>query len=247
MYIMLEFQYLKHQEGVRTINTTVSKVVSVEEAISHVHDGDTVLVNGFYGYGSGSNLMKELIAQGQRDLTIVANDGGMHGYGIGPVVDNGQARKVLCTWCGSTPSFSQLSADGSIELELCPQGSFAERIRAGGFGLGGILTPTGLGTVVEENWGERVHLNGKDWLYQAPIRGNVTLLEAWRADESGNLIFKHTQRNFATAMAYASDLVIASVVNPIEPAGSFDPDEIMVPGIVVDMLVQQKGENRDDC
>lgn len=122
-----------------------------------------------------------------------------------------------------------------------PREAWPERIRAGGFGLGGILTPTGLNTLVEEKWGERVHLNGKDWLYQTPIRGNVTLLEAWRADETGNLIFKHTQRNFSTVMAYASDLVLVSVVNPIEPTGSLDPDEIMVPGVVVDKLVQQEG------
>ena len=225
---------------------TINKIVSANTAISHIHNGDTVLVSGFYGYGSGSNLMKELLAQGQKELTIVANDGGLHGYGVGPIVDNGQVKKVICTWCGSTPSFGTLSQRGDIELELCPQGSFAERIRSGGFGLGGILTPTGLGTIVEEKWGQRVTLNGKDWLYQTPIRGNVTLLEAWRADEFGNLIFKHTQRNFATAMAYASDLVIATVVNPIEPVGSLDPDEIMIPGIVVDMLVPQEGGSDND-
>lgn len=235
--------YLKNLKGVRTI----SKIINVKEAISHIKDGDTVLVSGFYGYGSGQNLMDELREQGQKDLTLIANDGGLHGQGIGPIVDNGQAKKVICSWCGSTPSFGKFSEDGTIELELCPQGSFAERIRAGGFGLGGILTPTGLGTIVEEKWAQRVTLNGQDWLYQTPIRGNVTLLEAWRADESGNLIFKHTQRNFATAMAYASDLVIATVVNPIEPVGSFDPDEITIPGLVVDMLVPQEGGAQNDC
>lgn len=219
----------------------MSKRCTAAEAVSLIRSGDTILMAGFYGYGSPPDMIRELLRQGQKDLTVVANEGGLNGLGIGPLIDHKQIQKFICSWCGSTPNVAKFEAEGTLELELCPQGSLAERIRAGGFGLGGILTPTGLNTLVEEKWGERVHLNGKDWLYQTPIRGNVTLLEAWRADETGNLIFKHTQRNFSTVMAYASDLVLVSVVNPIEPTGSLDPDEIMVPGVVVDKLVQQEG------
>lgn len=218
----------------------INKRCTAAEAISMIKDGDTVLVSGFYGYGAGPDFIKQLLVQGQKNLTVVANEGGLHGMGVGPLIDSGQISKFICSWCGSTPNVGKFSSEGTLELELCPQGSLAERIRAGGFGLGGILTPTGLSTMVEEKWGQRVHLNGQDWLYQTPIRGNVTIMEAWRADEAGNLIFKHTQRNFAPVMAYASDLVLVSVVNPIEPVGSFDPDEIMIPGVVVDKIVQQE-------
>ena len=149
-------------------------------------------------------------------------------------------KKFICSWCGRTPIIPEKDEKGELSLELVPQGSLCERIRAGGFGLGGILTKAGLDTIVEERWGKKVNLNGEDWLYQTPIRGNVTVLEAWEADEFGNLIFKNSQRNFSIVMAYASDIVIASVKTPIKKAGSLDPDKIMVPGVIVDYVVQQE-------
>lgn len=214
---------------------------SAAQAAAKIKNGDTILLGGFYGYGAPQDVIEEILKQGITNLTVIVNEGGLHGLGAGPLIEQERISKLICSWCGSTPRVAELEKEGMLELELCPQGNFVERIRAGGFGLGGVLTPTGLNTLVEEKWGERVFLNGQEWLYQPPIRGNVALIEAWRADESGNLIFKHTQRNFNTVMAYAADLVIVSVVNPIEPVGSFEPDEIMVPGVVVDVLVQQKG------
>lgn len=211
-------------------------------AVSRIKDGDTLLSGGFLSIGTPENLVDELLRQGQKNLTVVCNDGGSKtGMGVGKLVHSSQVRKFICSWFGYTPLIGELYRKGDLELEIIPQGSLAERIRAGGFGLGGVLTPVGLGTMVEKNWGERVTLDGRDWLYHTPIRGNVAIVEAYRADEAGNLIFRRAQRNFSPVMCFAADLVIASVVSPIEPVGSFDPDEVCVPGAVVDILVPQKG------
>lgn len=219
----------------------MARQLTAERAVELIRDGDMILASGFYGNGTAPDLIDAMVRQGKKDLTVVCNDGGGETKGVGRLIYNRQVKKFICSWCGRTPLVPELEAAGEMELELCPQGSLAERIRAGGFGLGGILTPTGLDTVVEERWGQRVLLNGRHWLYQTPIHAQVAVLEAWRADEAGNLIFRHTQRNFSTVMAYAADLVIVSVVNPIEKAGDFHPDEIMVPGVCVDILVQQEG------
>lgn len=218
------------------------KILDAQSAVEKIRDGDVVLAGGFLGVGTPEDLVDELVRQGQKDLAIVCNDGGSNtGKGVGKLVSSFQVKKFLCSWFGYTPLIGELSNKGELDLELNPQGTLAERIRAGGYGLGGILTPTGIDTMIEEKWGERVTLNGRDWLYHTPIRGNVAIVEAYRADESGNLVFRRAQRNFSPVMCYAADLVIASVVNPIEPVGSIDPDEIIVPGAIVDILVPQKG------
>lgn len=216
------------------------QIMSAAQAATRIRDGDTILTSGFYGIGTAPDIIDALVRQNRRNLTVVNNDGGEVNKGVGRLIYNRQVKKFICTWCGRTPLVPELDAAGEMELELCPQGTLIERIRAAGFGLGGVLTPTGLNTVVEARWGERVTLNGRQWLYQPPLHADVAVLEAWRADTAGNLIFRHTQRNYSTVMAYAADLVIVSVVNPIEPVGSFDPDEVMVPGVVVDILVQQQ-------
>ena len=219
----------------------MAKILNLESAVKLINDGDVILASGFYGNGTPVGIVEELLRQGQKDLTIVNNDGNTSEKGVGRLIAAGQAKKFICTWCGRLPIAPQLAEEGKLELELCPQGTFAERIRAGGYGLGGVLTPTGLNTVVEERWGERVTLNGKDWLYQKPIHGNVAIIEAERADAAGNLVFHLTQRNFAPAMCFAADLVIVEVLNPIEPMGSINPEDVDVPGIVVDVLIPRKG------
>jgi acetate CoA/acetoacetate CoA-transferase alpha subunit len=216
----------------------MSKIMELQDAVKLIKSGDTVLANGFYGNGTPVRIVEELLRQGQDHLTVINNDGNTEQKGIGRLIAAGQVSKFVCSWCGRLPLASQLADEGKLELELCPQGSFAERIRAGGYGLGGILTPTGLNTIVEEKWGQRVHLNGKDWIYQTPIRGDVAILEAETADEFGNLIFHLTQRTFAPAMAFAADLVIVEVTKGIVPVGQLDPAAIHVPGVVVDILVQ---------
>lgn len=219
----------------------MAKIMDSESAVKLIKDGDVVLATGFYGNGTPVGIVDELLRQGQKNLTIANNDGNTVEKGVGRLIAAGQVKKFICTWCGRLPIAPQLADEGKLELELCPQGTFAERIRAGGYGLGGVLTPTGLNTIVEEKWGERITLNGKDWLYQTPIRGNVAIVEASRADAAGNLVFHLTQRGFAPAMCFAADTVIVEVLNPIEPLGSIAPEDVHVPGAVVDVLIPRKG------
>jgi acetate CoA/acetoacetate CoA-transferase alpha subunit len=215
--------------------------MEVEKAVSRIKDGDVILATGFYGNGTPVLIVDELLRQGQKNLTIVNNDGNTTEKGMGRLVASGQVKKCIFTWCGRLGIIPKLLDEGKIELELCPQGTFVERIRAGGYGLGGVLTPVGLGTMVEEKWAQRVTLNGRDWLYHTPLRGNVAIIEADRADAAGNLVFHLTQRAFSPAMCFAADLVMVQVNNPIEPVGSIAPQDVHVPGAVVDILIQGKG------
>ena len=220
----------------------MTKILDLQSAVKKINDGDVILAGGFLSVGTPEDLVDELVRQGQKNLSIICNDGGSNtGKGVGKLVSSFQVKKFICSWFGYTPLIGELFNKGELDLELNPQGTLAERIRSGGYGLGGVLTPTGIDTMIEEKWGERVTLNGRDWLYHTPLRGNVAIVEAYRADESGNLIFRRAQRNFCPVICFAADLVIASVVNPIEPVGSLEPDEIIVPGVVVDILVPQKG------
>lgn len=220
----------------------MNKMISVSEAVSKIHDGDTIMVGGFYAIGTPELIVDEIIRQGKKDLTIINNDGGNPNSALGRLLYSGNVKKVIMSWCGYLSELPGMVEKGMIELELNPQGTLIERIRSGGFGLGGILTPTGLGTMIEEKgYGERVHLDGQDWLYHTPLKADVTLVEAYEADEAGNLIFRRTQRNFCDTMCFAGKTVIASVVNPIRKKGELDPDCIMVPGAIVDYLVQKEG------
>jgi acetate CoA/acetoacetate CoA-transferase alpha subunit len=219
----------------------MAKIISVQKAVDAINDGDTILASGFYGNGTPEYILDEIIRQKKKDLSIINNDGNTTEKGVGRLIDAGLVKKFICTWCGRLPLANELANQSKMELEICPQGTFAERIRAGGYGLGGVVTPTGLGTIVEENGGQRVTMNGRDWLYHTPLRGNVAIIEAHRADTMGNLVFHLGQRNFGPVMCFAADLVIVEVQTLVEPAGSFHPDEIHVPGIMVDMLVHGKG------
>jgi len=216
------------------------QLMSAGDAVRLIPDGASIHVNGFYQVGTPEDLIDEIIAQHKRGLTIANNDAGSETEGIGRLIYAGLVKKLICTWCGLNSKLPELLKDGKIELELNPQGTFVERIRAAGYGLGGILTPTGLDTVIEEKGiRTRVTMNGRDWLYHTPLRADVCLLEAYRADDAGNLIFHRTQRCFGPVMATAADLVIASVVKPIVKRGELDPEAVMVPGVLVDVLVQQ--------
>lgn len=219
----------------------MTKIMELESAVRLIKDGDVVLATGFYGNGTPVGIVDELLRQGQKNLTVVNNDGNTVEKGVGRLVAAGQVKKFICTWCGRLPLAPQLAEAGKMELELCPQGTFAERIRAGGYGLGGVLTLAGLNTIIEEKWAQRVTLNGKDWLYQTPIHGNVAIVEASRADTAGNLVFHLTQRGFGTVMCFAADTVIVEVLNPIEPEGSISPNDVHVPGVVVDVLIPRQG------
>lgn len=218
----------------------MNKLITMEEAAAMIHDGDTVMVGGFYTVGTPEALVDEILRQGKKDLTIINNDGGNPNSALGRLLYSGLCKKVILSWCGYLNELPAMVEEKKIELELNPQGTLIERIRAGGFGLGGVLTPTGLGTYIEQQgYGQRVHMNGKDYLYHTPLKADVTIVQAYAADEAGNLIFRRTQRNFCDTMCFAGETVIASVVTPIQKKGDIDPDAVMVPGVVVDYLVQE--------
>jgi acetate CoA/acetoacetate CoA-transferase alpha subunit len=219
----------------------MANIMSPCEAVKLIKSGDIVLAGGFYGNGTPETIVSEMVKQGQKDLIVINNDGNNTEKGVGRLVANRQVKKFICSWCGRLPIAPELAEKGEMELEINPQGTLVERIRAGGFGLGGVLTPTGLNTMIEEKWGQRVTLNGRDWLYHTPLHGNVAIIEADRADTAGNLVFHLTQGNFAISMATAADLVIVEIANPIEPVGALQPGEIQVPGIFVDVLVPTHG------
>lgn len=219
----------------------MANIMDVKSAVSLIKDGAVVLSGGFYGNGTPAAIVTEMIAQKKKDLVVANNDGNTVEKGVGRLVAAGLVKKFICTWCGRLPIAPELAEKGEMELEINPQGTFVERIRAAGFGLGGVLTPSGLNTMIEEKWGERITLNGKDWLYHTPLHGDVAIIEADRADTAGNLVFHLTQRAFSVAMCTAADLVIVEVTNPIEPVGSLDPEQIHVPGMFVDVLVPMNG------
>lgn len=218
----------------------MNKLISLEEAVSKIHDGDTVMVGGFYAIGTPEAIVDEMTRQGKKDLTIINNDCGNPNSALGRYIYSGLAKKVILSWCGYLGELPGMVEEKKIDLELNPQGTLIERIRAGGFGLGGVLTPTGLGTYIEEKgYGTRIQLNGQDYLYHTPLKADVTIVQAYAADEAGNLIFRRTQRNFCDTMCFAGETVIASIATPIKKKGEIDPDAIMVPGVVVDYLVQE--------
>lgn len=156
------------------------KIMSAKEAVKMIKDGSVIHVSGFLSVGTPLDLIDALLEQGAKDLTIACNDGGFE-RGVGQLLRSGQVKKFICTWCGSSPEIPDLVAAGKLEHELNPQGTFIERVRAAGYGLGGVLTPTGLNTMIEEEgYGQRVNFNGKDWLYHTPLKADFTLTQAYR-------------------------------------------------------------------
>lgn len=218
----------------------VKPVLSAREAVAGIADGATVMIGGFNYGGVPYTLVEALLEQGATNLTLIANDTAYDDVGHGRLVREGRVKKVVASHVGLNKTTQRLFNEGKMELELVPQGTFAERIRAGGFGLGGILTPTGVGTVVEE--GKQVlEVQGKRYILELPLRADVALLRAFRADTMGNLTYRGTNRNFNPAMATAADLVIAEVDEILSPGG-LDAEDIVTPGILVDILVM-KGDS----
>jgi len=210
-------------------------VISAEEAIMHVKRSSSVMVGGFNYGGVPYTLVEALAEAGISDLELIANDTLYEDIGHGKLVKNGLVRKVIASHVGLNKSTGRLFNEGKLDLELVPQGTFVERIRAGGFGLGGFLTPTGVGTVHEEGK-QVIETMGKKYILELPLKADVALIRAYRADRFGNLTYFGTNRNFNPLMATAADIVIAEVDSICE-TGGFDPNEIVTPGILVDYLV----------
>lgn len=216
----------------------MKKLVSMEEAISHIKDGMTVHIGGFLAVGTPENIITALIEKGVKDLTIVANDTGYPDRGIGRLVLNNQVKKVIVSHIGTNPETGRRMQSGEMEVELVPQGTLAERVRAAGCGLGGVLTPTGLGTIVAEGK-DIVTVDGKDYLLEKPIKADVALLLGTTVDKAGNVIFAKTTKNFNPLMGTAADLVIVEAEKIVE-VGEIDPDHVMLSKIFVDYIVEGK-------
>ena len=214
----------------------MAKIISAAEAVAKVKDGMTVMVGGFLACGTPLGLVEELLVQGTKDLTLVCNDTSFPDRGVGKLVVNKQFKKVIVSHIGTNPETGRQMNAGELDVELAPQGTLAERIRAAGFGLGGILTPTGVGTLVEQGK-QKISLNGRDYLLELPIPADVALVKAWKADKAGNLVYRKSARNFNPLMASAGKTVIVEAEQIVE-IGEIDPDQVMTPGIFVHYLVQ---------
>jgi len=187
------------------------------------------------GVGTPERLMDELVRQGKKDLTVIANDNALPGKGVGKLVSAGLVKKTISSHIGLNPETQKKMHAGSMQVELVPQGTLVERIRAGGFGLGGILTPTGVGTLVEENK-RKIEVDGKDYLLETPLRADFALIQSFLCDYSGNLTYVLTARNFNPVMAMAADTVIVEAEHMV-PVGLIPPDQVVTPAPVVDYVV----------
>ena len=211
------------------------KTTSLGEAVDLIPDGASLMIGGFMGVGTPERLVDEIVRQGKRDLTVIANDTAMPGTGIGKLVSAKLVRKAIVSHIGLNPETQQQMIAGEMSVELVPQGTLVERIRAGGYGLGGILTPTGIGTVVEEGK-RKIDVDGKEYLLEMPLRADFALVHTFLADYLGNLAYALTARNFNPIIAMAGATVIA-VAEHIVPVGVIAPDHVVTPAPLVDYLV----------
>lgn len=219
------------------------RVNSADSAIADLRDGATILMGGFGLCGIPENLIAAVRRKGTKNLTVVSNNAGVDDFGIGLLLQNRQVRKMISTYVGENKLFEQLVMSKELELELNPQGTFAERLRAGGAGIPAFYTPTGFGTMVADGKETR-DFDGRMFVMERGLRGDFAFVKAWKGDRWGNLIYRKTARNFNPMMATAADYVIAEVEELVE-LGTLDPDQIHTPGIFVNaILYGEKYEKR---
>lgn len=214
----------------------MSKFISIEEAVSKVKDGMTIMVGGFLANGTPNKIVDALAKSGVKNLTLICNDTAYPDKGVGQLIANKQVKKLFVSHIGTNPHTSEQMNSGELEIEFCPQGSLAERVRAGGCGLGGILTQTGMGTIVAEGK-QIVNVDGKDYLLEKPLRADIALVGASLGDKAGNLVYRGTSQNFNPLMASAADLVIADV-NELVEVGEIAAENVKTPSIMVDFIVK---------
>lgn len=214
----------------------MKKVISVEEAVARIKDGMTLMIGGFLGAGSPHKIIDGLSKSKVKDLTVICNDTAFPDKGIGILITNRQVKKVIASHIGTNPNTIGQLNNKELEVQFVPQGTLAEQVRCGGAGLGGFLTPTGIGTVVEEGK-QKMTVNGKEYLLEMPLRADVALLGANIGDESGNLYYKGTTQNFNPMMATAADLVIAEVEELVE-TGMIPMENVHTPAIFVNYIVK---------
>jgi 3-oxoacid CoA-transferase subunit A len=201
-----------------------------------IRDGATIVLGGFGLTGLPENLIVALRDSGVKDLTCVSNNAGVDDWGLGLLLQTRQIRKMISSYVGENQTFERQYLSGELDVELVPQGTLAERIRAGGAGIGGFYTPTGVGTVVADGKESRV-INGREYVLEAPIRGDFAFVKAWKGDRLGNLVYRMSARNFNPVAATAGNMTLAEVEHLVEP-GEIDPDHVVTPGIFIDFIFQ---------
>ena len=211
------------------------KTVSLEDSVAMIPDGASLMIGGFMGVGTPERVVDELARQGKRELTVIANDTATPGRGIGKLVTAGAVRKAVVSHIGLNPETQQKMIAGAIEVELVPQGTLIERLRAAGYGLGGVLTPTGVGTAVEEGK-RKIEVDGAPYLLETALGADFALVESFLADYEGNLVYALTARNFNPVIAMAARTVIVDAAH-IVPVGMISPDHVVTPAVLVDYLV----------
>ena len=214
-------------------------LATAAEAVAEIPDGATVMVGGFGVCGNPENLLAALLAQGTKRLTVISNNAGIDDFGLGPILKAKQIKRMIATYVGENREFERQFLAGELEVELVPQGTFSERIRAGGAGIGGFFTPTGFGTIVAEGKETR-EIDGRMYVFEKPLKADFALVKAWKGDHHGNLVYRKTARNFNPMMATAARVTLAEVEHLVAP-GEIEPDLVHTPGI----FVQKIFEGRD--
>ncbi len=211
-------------------------LATADEAVAAIPDGASIMMGGFGLCGIPEHLIAALHRRGTRNLTIISNNAGIDGYGVGPLLKSRQVRKMVSTYVGENKEFERQFLQKEIEVELVPQGTFSERMRAAGAGIGGFFTPTGAGTLIAAGKESRV-INGRTYILEAPLSADFAFIKAWKGDRIGNLVYRKTARNFNPMMATAARHTIAEVEELVD-AGALEPDGIHTPGIFVKRLLQ---------
>lgn len=214
----------------------MKKIISLETAMEHVQDGMTIMVGGFLGCGSPDTLIDAIVKKGVKDITLISNDTGFVDVGVGKWVVNKQVSHVITSHIGTNKETGNQMNAGELKVSLVPQGTLVERIRCRAAGLGGVLTPTGIGTIVEEGK-EKITVEGQEYLLETPLKADLALVYATKADTKGNLVHSKASKNFNTVMAMAADKVIVQADKIVE-VGELDPDSVMTPSAVVNYIVQ---------
>jgi 3-oxoacid CoA-transferase A subunit len=215
----------------------VNKVLaSAEDAVAEIPDGATIMMGGFGLCGIPEQLIAALHARGTTGLTVISNNAGIDDFGVGVLLKSRQVRKMIATYVGENKEFERQYLTSELEVELVPQGTFSERIRAGGAGIAGFFTPTGFGTLVADGKETRT-IDGKSYVLELPLKADFAFIKAWKGDRVGNLVYRRTARNFNPVMATAAAVTIAEVEHLVEP-GEIDPDHVITPGIFVQHILQ---------
>lgn len=213
----------------------LNKVISIKDAVDKLEDGMTIMIGGFLGCGNPHRIVDEIVKKGTKDLTLICNDSGFPDIGVGKLVVNKQIKKLIASHVGTNPETGKQMNSGEMEVVLVPQGTLAEQVRAKGAGLGGILTPTGVGTVVEEGK-EKVEIDGVTYLLELPVSADIAFIAGDTVDKYGNIVYFGATRNFNHLMATAADMVIVEAEKVVE-IGDLDPHDVVTPGIFIDYIV----------